>query len=174
MDDADRDFERFKAELDLTARRFEATVTANQALWQEQQVRDREVWLFQIRTKLLMFKVIIDFALLAIRSLIIVNGGAIVGVVSFTGNLWSRDNSAAKAAAQALGPTLGWFIAGLSCALLTAGISYMSQVAFAEMKSQKPAQVAGNVLRVIAMLAAIASLVCFVTGARVSLGAFTL
>jgi hypothetical protein len=183
MEDATRQIELYKAQLltelethkanlQLNAANHEAKLQANQDLWQETTVREREQWLNGVRELHLMFKAIIDFALMTIRSLILVNGGAIIGIVTFTGNLWGHNGPAAKATAQAISPAVGWFVGGLAAALLTSGLAYGAQVAFAEFGKPQPAKKIGNTCRVAAVALAIGSLVCFVVGAYRCLAAF--
>src|SRR5713226_2429776 len=145
------ELETHKANLQLNAANYEAKLRASQDQWQESTVREREQWLNGVRELRLMFKAIVDFALVTIRSLILVNGGAIIGIVTFTGNLWGHNGPAAKATAQAISPALGWFVTGLTAALLTCGFAYGSQVAFAELARPKPSQIAGNAFRLAAV-----------------------
>jgi hypothetical protein len=90
--------------------------------------------------------------------------------VTFTGNLWGKDNGAG-AAARAHAPCLGWFVAGLTLALLTAAVAYIAQVLFAETRATVASKL-GNVFRAIGVTLALASVCSFVGGAYESLTAF--
>lgn len=169
--DNDRELERFKAQLQIEIKRFEAELASKQAVWEETAIRGREAWLHGLKTKYAMFDAIVNFALVTIRSLILVNGGAIVGIVSFAGNLWSHDVGDAPKLVVAIVPALTWFVAGLILALLTAGFSYLSQVLFAELPDISGKRY-GNSVRVAALLCAIFSLAAFIGGAYVSLTVF--
>jgi hypothetical protein len=177
------ELETHKAGLQMSAKNHEAQIHTQQAVWQETAVRQREQWLNDLTTQReqwlngvremrIMFKAIIDFALVTIRSLILVNGGAIIGIVSFTGNLWGHNGPAAKATAQAITPAVGWFVGGLAAALLTSGLSYIAQVAFVELAKPRPAQIVGNACRFAAVAFAIGSFGCFIVGAYRCLAAF--
>ena len=172
MDDAARQLEHFKAQLQAELKRFEAQLEDRQAAWQENAIRDRERWLHELRTLHLSFRAIIDFALVTVRGLVLVNGGAIVGILSFASSLWSRNDMAAKAMARALGPAITWFVIGLSLALLTAGLSYVAQAAYTELTRPQPAMKVGNRIRAVAVAFAILSLVAFIVGAYESIAAF--
>lgn len=153
----DREFEleRFKAEAQRDLKRYE--VISN--------------------TLQMAAKGSIDFAMLAIRSLIFSNGGAIVGIVTFTGNIWSRQPSIAKELSKLLVWPIGLFSAGLVCALLTAGGAYVAQVLFSEFLENsddgelRPSPWAERV-RIASVALAILSLATFIWGAVATLNAF--
>lgn len=171
-DSADRDLELFRAQLHRDLENHRASL--NQALeaWREQLVRQRHEWLHQLDQSLRMFGAAIDFAVLAIRSLIIVNGGAIIGILTFAGNLWGRSSPAAKATAEAIAPAMLWFVVGLSAALLCAGLSYIAQTLFVEL-SKEAGDKWGSIVRYIAIGAAVVSLGAFICASYLSLGAFS-
>jgi hypothetical protein len=66
-------------------------------------------------------KLVIDFALLGIRSLIIVNGGALVALLTFLGHY---ENTAIQ---NDLWLAFGYWSAGLACALATIVFAYITQ-----------------------------------------------
>ena len=69
-----------------------------------------------------------------IRSLILLNGGAIIAILTFAGHLVASDSSATSAFGMALAKMLLWpmalFVLGAVSAVATAGFSYMSQCHF--------------------------------------------
>jgi hypothetical protein len=172
MDEGVRELELFKAQLQVDLKKFEATLASQQAAWEENAIRDRERWLGELRIIQTMHQAIVDFALVTIRSLILANGGAIVGLVTFTGNIWSKGGASGATVARAITPGIGYFVAGLVFALLTAGLAYVSQVVYSEMKRPQPAQKVGNTVRGFAVLLAFLSLIAFIIGAYASLAAF--
>jgi hypothetical protein len=76
--------------------------------------------------------------------------------------------------AKAIVPATAWFVGGLTLALLTAGLSFVAQVIFAEMKRPQPAIKIGNRARLVAGVLAFGSLCAFIVGAYESLSAFRL
>lgn len=69
-------------------------------------------------------KSVMDFALLGLRSLIFVNGGALVGLVTFIGNFGAAEDNSGVI----LGFTL--FVFGLFFAFLAVLLSYLAQQHF--------------------------------------------
>jgi hypothetical protein len=169
-----RELERFKAQLQLEVERYKADVQRVKDAWAENAAREREAQMHEMRYELSMFRAVIDFGTMTLRSLILVNGGAIIGVLTFTANLWGRSSPAAKATAQGIAPALTWFVVGLALAVAAAGVSYIAQVLFTEL-SQGPdgeAPVAGTIGRFVAVGAAVLSLFAFCLGAYQCLEAF--
>lgn len=157
MDDNLRELERFKAELLSSLEHYKATIKAQQDAW----LSDRDDGRILLRA-------VIDFANMTIRSLILVNGGAAIGILTFLGNLWNKDSVIAKAGANAIGVGLAGFIGGLTFALITSGVSYLAQAAFSELPRQgenPPSKRWGNRLRVVAIFFALLSLISFIFGA---------
>jgi hypothetical protein len=169
-----QEIELFKSKLQLDLERFKAEIQATKDLWVERSTREREAWLHGLKTEMEVFKAVTEFAGITIRSLILVNGGAIIGILTFLGHLWNRDSPAAKATAQGISPALSWLIAGLTLALLTAGASYISQVLFSEWRdaNNQVIPTPGNVARFVAVGCAAISLACFIMGALTCLNAF--
>jgi hypothetical protein len=73
-----------------------------------------------------------DFAALAIRSLILVSGGAMISILTFIGNLWTHSEKVAGFVADQLAIALGAFAAALCLALITAALAYLSALAQAQ------------------------------------------
>jgi hypothetical protein len=167
MDDPARDLERFKAQLQSELERYKVTLQAQQNQWLESIETNRHAWISGREDDRILVRAVIEFSSMTIRSLILVNGGAAIGILTFLGNLWNKDAPIAKASAIAIGPGLAGFIVGLSCALLTSGFAYLTQVAFSELSREgnNPARKWGNRLRVVAIIMALCSLVSFLLGA---------
>lgn len=69
-------------------------------------------------------KSVMDFALLGLRSLIIVNGGALVGLVTFIGNFGAAEDNSGAVLAFTL------FVFGLFSGFLAVLFSYLAQQHF--------------------------------------------
>lgn len=167
----EQQIEQLKASLQKEVKDHEARLTSENLAYSETLIRQREEWLHLPRTQLLMFRAVIDFALITIRSLILVNGGAIIGILSFAGNLWGRSGNDAATTAVAIAPALTFFVVGLSCALLTAGCAYVSQACFVELAVPKGKRF-GGYFRTVGVTFAFLSLLGFGLGAYASLTAF--
>lgn len=110
------------------------------------------------------------FAALALRTLFILNGGAVVGILSFTGNLWARNDARGQSLAVLLVHPIGAFIVGTVMAALATTLSYVSQILFAERPAgEMSLPVAGLRVRLVACAAAFISMVAFIVGAIQSL-----
>jgi hypothetical protein len=128
-------------------------------------VEDRKAWRAH---RLEGAKAVIQFATIAIRGVILINGAAVVGILAFLGNLWTKDSPMAKATAEAVGPATNYFVIGVALGVLTAMLAYLSQVTIIELPQPKPGRdpYIGTVFRAAAILCAIASLGLFAWGAH--------
>src|SRR4051812_48317463 len=75
------------------------------------------------------FNAAIGYALAAIRGLLLINGGAVVALLSFLANVWSKD-AAIRAVAHALKLPLQLFLMGLAAAVACPCAAYLSQGLF--------------------------------------------
>lgn len=118
-------------------------------------------------------KAVIQFAVTSIRGLILINGAAVAGILTFLGNLWTKDSAMAKATAQAVGPAMKYFVIGVGLAVLSAMVSYLSQATIFELRQPKPGTdpYIGTGLRVAAILSALGSLGVFSWGAYLAVEA---
>ena len=168
MDENLQDLEKFKAGLLSDLEEYKATLKSQQDLWLETVTLNRQAWLSGREDDRILLRAVIDFASMTIRSLILVNGGAAIGILTFLGNLWTKDAALAKASAIAIGPGLSGFIVGLVFALFTSASAYLAQVAVSEFSREgdRPASKRwGNRIRVVAICCAIISVASFVFGA---------
>jgi hypothetical protein len=70
-----------------------------------------------------------QFAMLAIRSLILVSGGSVIAILTFLGNLWTKDDVLARMTAQHLHQSLVLLVVALGLSVLTAVGGYASALA---------------------------------------------
>lgn len=108
----------------------------------------------------------------AMGSLLLVNGGSVVAILTFIGNLWSKNEASAIQIASRVAASVKFFVWGLTAALLALGIAYLSQVVMLEHRRATWGRWAGEALRLLACIAAIASLVAFGRGAMLAAAAF--
>jgi len=74
-------------------------------------------------------KLSVDLATVVIRSMILVNGGAIVAILTFMGNLSNRDSDATHRLVGGMREALAWFGTALFLVLLAAFLAYLSLTA---------------------------------------------
>jgi hypothetical protein len=131
-----------------------------------------EQWKAARANDLISFRAVIDFANSAIKLLVLVNGGAIIAILTFLGNLVvKRDFD--SAAIGASGFAITYFVVGLAAAVAAAAAAYLSQVCFTELSMEKSKKSWGNFFRAAGLTAALVSLVCFSVGAGVASDALT-
>jgi hypothetical protein len=131
--------------------------------YKEQMKREREQ---HLAGSTHMYRGAIDLALISIRSLIIVNGGAVIALLTFSGNLLARGE--APAMASAIAASMTNFLEGLILSLFTCLTSYLTQVAFSELPrspENNKARRWGSLIRWLAIAGGMGSLLAFSLGA---------
>lgn len=111
----------------------------------------------------------IDFALLAVKSLILVNGGAVIATLTFIGNDFKRSSGGTVFKMDLLSQALASFTYGTAAAVIVSALAYVSQILFSE---RPAAPSSGNVFRYGATCIAIASLLLFCHGVIKAANAF--
>jgi hypothetical protein len=101
-----------------------------------------------------------DLTTAGFQSLVLINGGAVVAVLTLIGTVWSGNKDTAKAMLAAAKLGLLGFGAGLAFAILGIGLAFLAQVAFQQSQS-----ITGKIWRWGAFLAGVASLAGFAFGA---------
>lgn len=117
-------------------------------------------------THLAMFRGQMDFAILALKSIILVNGAAAVALLAFLAQIWGEKSATAVAAAA--GSSLGGFVIGTACGVAAAAFSYFAQALYLE-HSQRW----GAVARWVAIGLGAAGMVAFALGAWNAIDAYT-
>ena len=110
------------------------------------------------------------YAGIAIRGIFVANGGGVVAILTFTGNLWARSDPAAASVASGVAASTRFFVYGMAAALATSFAAYLSQYFFAR-DAPKRKSAGGSVFQAVAIFAALASLGCFGWGAISAAGA---
>jgi hypothetical protein len=109
------------------------------------------------------------YAELAIRSLLLVAGGAAIALAGFAGHSLGSGNPVIL---QALGSSVVWFAYSAAGAVEVAGLSYVAQILYHEMPAPCDDRLGGSV-RFLAAALFVASLFCFVWGANAASLALT-
>jgi hypothetical protein len=102
----------------------------------------------------------IAFAVDALRAVVFVNGGAVIALLTFLGQAWSKNELQVALIVSALRPGLLLFVAGTVCGISAQGFAYLSQLAFGDDR-----QKAGRVLRNICIALGGSGIVFFSAGA---------
>lgn len=107
-----------------------------------------------------MFRSVITAGQSALKSALIINGGAAVAMLAFIGNLATKGTEF-KSTITVFSSPLLYFTLGVLCASIGFGGTYLSQVFFARKKYEK----LGSAVRIIVISVVIASYGLFLTGA---------
>ena len=109
------------------------------------------------------------FAQTGLRSLLFVNGGALVGLLAMVGNVWGRPGAAELAArVQAPAKLLAF---GLLCAFIATAAAYASQLLFLDYRSYPWGYKAGARTRGVCVGLCIVSLALFAWGGSSAISA---
>jgi len=76
-------------------------------------------------------RVAADISMLVLRSMIFVSGGAVVGLLTFVGNVWTRDPAIGHRMAEGMLWAVASFTAALFFSLLAAMFGYLSSLRYA-------------------------------------------
>lgn len=111
-----------------------------------------------------MFQAAVEFAITGIRTLVLVNGAAVISLLTFVGQVWAHDQQNGSAMARILFWPLLLFLTGLVMAVATTLLAYVTQMITTESGFAKIPPKAKK-LRMAAITASILSLVAFTTAA---------
>lgn len=81
-----------------------------------------------------MLRSVIAYGQAALKSAILINGGAAAGLLAFIGNIWTKD--IAPPAVHSLTIAVILFSAGVLCAALGTGCTYVTQYFYSEMRQR--------------------------------------
>jgi hypothetical protein len=130
------------------------TDSSNEHLWRKYHSRF-ELWR---ETRLELTRAVISFGQVAIRSLVLINGGAAIAVLTFIGNFTQNQNSLMNE----LSYSLLSFCFGAAAAALVAGFAYVTQFLY-DGFSKKASRI-GTAFHILAVFFAIASFTLFIVG----------
>ena len=109
------------------------------------------------------------YAELAIRSLLIVSGGAALALIGFAGSAL-KDNTTLVGMRE-LASSVRYFSLAAAGSVAVAGLSYLSQAIMLDAAEPWNARI-GGIVRLLAILMFVASLACFLVGAFAASSAF--
>ena len=139
------EYDKLKFESDLAA--FNAEQERNIAKFNAEQLHSIE-----------MFRSIITYGSAALKSAILINGGAAVALLAFIGNIWTKEIS--QIAVNSLTNSILYFSFGVLVAAVGAAGSYFTQYCYGE-KFQR----AAIVFHTLTVILVLGSYVCFGIGA---------
>ncbi len=102
----------------------------------------------------------IAFALDALRGIVFANGGAVVALLTFIGQAWSKNESQAAIVITCIKPGLLMFVFGTIFGITAQGMAYLSQLSFGYKRRG-----AGSMLRIACVLLSFCGIVLFGWGA---------
>ena len=108
-----------------------------------------------------MLDALIGFANGAIKSLVLLNGGAAVAVLAFLGHITASENPGTQVQSFQLVPALVAFAVGAALGALTAATAYLSQMFFYELRTQALKKRWGEALRRVSIVIVVLGYACF-------------
>jgi hypothetical protein len=111
-----------------------------------------------------MFEAAVEFAVLALRTLVLVNGAAVIALLTFVGQVWANDQHNGSAMAHILFWPLMLFLLGLVFAVTATLLAYITQMLTTEHGAGVIPPISKKVRR-FAILFAVLSLAGFAAGA---------
>ncbi len=103
------------------------------------------------------FKATINAGQNAIKSMVIINGGAAVALLAFVGNIWSNKGNLSGIKGLSWG--LLFFVIGVLLAGIVSALTYLAQRAYSENNSKN-----GNYINNICIACSSFSFICFLIG----------
>ena len=149
--------ERFRTEEQMRVEHYKAELETQRLGYSEEQawLRDQQVVVLQG---------VMDFALFTLRTLLLVNGGALIALLALISAAWGFHADQGGALAAELYLALGAFGAALVCCILASFGAYIAQVIFSQAKltPATPAlPISAQLFRAAAIGAGVASLGAF-------------
>ncbi|QUP53192.1 hypothetical protein GO998_05140 [Ralstonia syzygii] len=131
-----------------------------------------EVWKAQLSAStnhsIEMFKAVIEAGQTALKSAIVINGGAAAALLAFAGNAITKGQVlAGDPLLSQIGIGLALFVTGLGCAGLASGMRYLAQFAYSEFhynRKRVRMRAAGTVVNWLSITLGAASFGCFFFG----------
>ena len=164
------DLEAYANRLEETAKKTPNDVAAGEAVM-ERYKADLSAWINARQQhheyNLEMLRATLATGQSALKSALLINGGAAAAVLAFIGGIWSLEKS--QTTIHAISGALFLYVMGVLSAALAAGATYFAQAGYGG-EFGKASQKAGRIGHVLAVLCIVASYVFF---ARASWLAFT-
>ncbi|MFM0405289.1 hypothetical protein [Paraburkholderia dipogonis] len=142
---------------------------ATTAASEEQVNRQFEVWKAQLSADSAMnvelFKATTEAGQTAVRSAIVINGGAAATMLAFAGNAITKGQIVPGAPLlTAIGTALLWFMLGVGAAGVASGFRYLSQFAYSEWRRHPAGRRFGTATNVISICLGVGSFAMFFVG----------
>ena len=140
---------------------------ANLEQWRAENEANLEQWKAKHQSGIEMFRATISFGASSLKTVLIINGGAITLLMALIGHLLSRENVQVELIAQ-LAQSMQWFLFGLIAAVLAPGSAYVAQAAYADDR-----RFVGTSFRILAVALFVGSVASFGWGVWSSIIDFT-
>ena len=113
-----------------------------------------------------------DFANIALRGVVLANGAAAIAILAFIGHILSVHDPSVRATGLELSKPLMLFAIGVGLGVVAAAFSYLTQVLYVEIETERRRFIWGNVARGLAVLTAVSGISIFFVGIDDSIEAF--
>jgi hypothetical protein len=152
---------------------YKAQQEASLELYKAQQQANLDQYRAQQQAKLEVFKTVIQSGQAALRTALVINGGAAVALLAFIGNLWSQlsqpgTTPSAVAVIADLARSMLSFTGGVWLAAIATGTTYLTQLAY-----QDDRETTAKWLRGLTIVLVVAALGAFGWGVWLALRTFT-
>ena len=117
-----------------------------------------------------MFKSVIAYGQMALKSAMIINGGAAVALLAFIGNVWGKNTD--KSIIFLLSRAEGAFAWGVLMAAIAIGLTYFNQMLYERAQASEKYMYIGYAFHVFVVLVAVASFLLFGYGIQQATDAF--
>ena len=117
-----------------------------------------------------MFKSVIAYGQMALKSAMIINGGAAVALLAFIGNVWGKNTD--KSIIFLLSRAEGAFAWGVLMAAIAIGLTYFNQMLYERAQNSEKYMYIGYAFHVFVVLVAVASFLLFGYGTQQATDAF--
>jgi hypothetical protein len=111
-----------------------------------------------------MFEAAVEFAILALKTLVMVNGAAVIALLTFVGQVWANDQHNGSNMAHILFWPLLCFLMGLVMAVITTVLAYLTQMITTE-RGNGMIPPESKRLRLVAIMVSGLSVIGFAAGA---------
>ncbi len=118
-----------------------------------------------VDTKIEEFKSVISAGQTALRSAILINGGAAIALLSFIGHIWNTNTS--TAIAKEITCSLFIFLIGVLAGTVSTGTTYLSQYSYGYGKYKL-----GHIINILTIMIIIISYICFLYGGYIAYNSF--
>lgn len=142
------------------------------AVFKAQHESNLEHYKAQQQVNLATYTAINDYAQIALKTVILINGGASISLLAFIGNIWTKGIN--KSAVESLTNSIAFFAFGVLIAAVATAFGYFTQFCYStsQYSKNKKWQIAGYVIHILALVLVIGAYCFFALGIYYAYDAF--